>query len=206
MCTCIRARLCRYTRAHDHHCLYRYRRRKFHEVDVRGRVVLNLWRVMTDQLKLRSYSQESVVQHVLRRTLPQIPNETLTRWFWATAHHLQSDARDGPAPDPDPERGAGMSKCLGYCLERARLNLAVMAALDLVGRTSELARVFGITFTNVLFKGSQYRVESLLLRIAKSQRLLLKTMSKQQVYMCGVPRRLVRVREGLFCATENLPI
>ncbi len=41
--------------------------------------------------------------------------------------------------------------------------------LDVVGRTSELARAFGIDFFSVLVRGSQYRVESLMARLARSQ-------------------------------------
>jgi DNA polymerase zeta len=38
-----------------------------------------------------------------------------------------------------------------------------------VGRTSELARAFGIDFFSVLVRGSQYRVESLMARLAHTQ-------------------------------------
>jgi DNA polymerase zeta len=37
------------------------------------------------------------------------------------------------------------------------LNLEVLDRLDLLGRTSEMARVFGIDFFSVLNRGSQYR-------------------------------------------------
>lgn len=42
--------------------------------------------------------------------------------------------------------------------------LAIMDKLDLVGRTSEMARLFGIDFFSVLSRGSQYRVEAVMLR------------------------------------------
>ena len=41
--------------------------------------------------------------------------------------------------------------------------------MELIPRTSELARVFGIDFHSVITRGSQYRVESMLLRLCKSQ-------------------------------------
>ena len=40
-------------------------------------------------------------------------------------------------------------------LERAAANLALIDKLDVIGRTSELARVFGIDFFSVLSRGSQ---------------------------------------------------
>lgn len=50
-----------------------------------------------------------------------------------------------------------------------------------VGRTSEMARVFGIDFFSVLTRGSQYRVESLLVRLAHSQNYLCPSPSREQV-------------------------
>ena len=38
--------------------------------------------------------------------------------------------------------------------------------LDVVARTNEQAKIFGIDFQSVLFRGSQYRVESMMLRLA----------------------------------------
>lgn len=45
--------------------------------------------------------------------------------------------------------------------------------LDLVNRTAELAKTFGIDFYSVISRGSQYRVESMLARLAHTQNLLL---------------------------------
>lgn len=56
-----------------------------------------------------------------------------------------------------------------------------MEQLDLVGRTGETARAFGIDFLAVLHRGSQYRVESLMARLAHSQNYLLPSPSKEQV-------------------------
>lgn len=44
-----------------------------------------------------------------------------------------------------------------------------------------MARVFGILFYNVLFRGSQHRVESMLLRLCRSDDYLLHALSPQQV-------------------------
>eukprot|EP00966_Prymnesium_polylepis_P152868 3531159-Prymnesium_polylepis.1 len=41
--------------------------------------------------------------------------------------------------------------------------------MEVVPRTSELARVFGLDFMSVLTRGSQYRVESMLCRLARAQ-------------------------------------
>ena len=56
---------------------------------------------------------------------------------------------------------------------RARLNVALLDELDLVNRTAELAKTFGIDWHSVVSRGSQYRVESMLARLAHTQNYLL---------------------------------
>ncbi|KAL6896569.1 hypothetical protein ACP4OV_007141 [Aristida adscensionis] len=131
-------------------------------IHVGGRIVLNLWRLMRAEVKLNNYSLEAVVDEVLRRKVPLIPSKILSRWF-AT----------GP--------GRGRHRCIEYISSRARINLEMMNQLDLVNRTSELARVFGIDFFSVLSRGSQYRVESMLLRLAHTQNYLAISPGNQQV-------------------------
>lgn len=75
----------------------------------------------------------------------------------------------------------GRWRCITYIARRARLCLSLLDTLDLLGRTSELARTFGIDFFSVLSRGSQYRVESLLLRLAHSQNYLAVSPSRDQV-------------------------
>lgn len=57
----------------------------------------------------------------------------------------------------------------------------MMEQLDMTGRTGELARAFGIDFFSVLTRGSQYRVEAMMVRLAHTQNYVLPAPSKQQV-------------------------
>ncbi|KAJ7973360.1 DNA polymerase [Quillaja saponaria] len=131
-------------------------------VHVGGRVVLNVWRLMRGELKLKLYSVEAVAEAVLRRKIPSIPYKVLTKWFLS-----------GP--------GRARFRCIEYIMERAKLDLELMNQLDMVNRTSELARVFGIDFFSVLSRGSQYRVESMFLRLAHTQNYLAVSPGNQQV-------------------------
>ena len=56
-----------------------------------------------------------------------------------------------------------------YYLIRTHGNIRLMDQLDVIGRTSELARLFGIQFYEVLTRGSQFRVESIMLRLVKAR-------------------------------------
>ncbi|KAL6964779.1 DNA-directed DNA polymerase [Sarracenia purpurea var. burkii] len=152
-------------------------------VHVDGRIALNIWRLMRGELKLNMYTVEAVADAVLRRKIPYIPSKILTRWF-----------SSGP--------WQARYRCIEYVVNRAKLNLEIMNQLDMINRTSELARVFGIDFFSVLSRGSQYRVESMLLRLAHTQNYVAISPGKQQVAtqpaMECLP--LVMEPESGFCA------
>ena len=57
----------------------------------------------------------------------------------------------------------------------------VVETMELVARTSELARVFGIDFFSVLNRGSQYRVESMLSRLGRTQGATMPSPDKERV-------------------------
>lgn len=52
---------------------------------------------------------------------------------------------------------------------------------------SEFARVFGVDFASVMFRGSQYKVESFMFRIAKPESFVMVSPSKQQVGLQNAP-------------------
>ncbi|GMI88783.1 recovery protein 3 [Hibiscus trionum] len=131
-------------------------------VHVGGRIVLNVWRLMRSEVKLNMYTTEAVAESVLRRKIPAIPYKVLTKWFSSGCTRARY-------------------RCVEYVIERAKLNLEIMIQLDMINRTSELARVFGIDFFSVLSRGSQYRVESMFLRLAHTQNYLAISPGKQQV-------------------------
>ncbi|GAU11517.1 hypothetical protein TSUD_345070 [Trifolium subterraneum] len=131
-------------------------------VHVGGRIVLNLWRLIRGEVKLNLYSVEAVAEAVLRRKIPSLNHKVLTKWF-----------SSGP--------GKARYQCIKYVMDRAKLNLEISNQLDMVNRTSELARVFGIDFFSVLSRGSQYRVESMFLRLAHTQNYVAISPGNQQV-------------------------
>lgn len=141
-------------------------------IHVTGRVVINLWRVLRAELKLQSYTLESCAHAVLRRRLPTFPAKVLSRW-----------ARGGPSGgDGEGSRGVHLRwRAIRHAASRAGVAAQMMEQLDLVARTSEQARIFGIDFFSVLSRGSQYRVESMLLRLAHTQNFVMLSPSKEQV-------------------------
>ncbi|KAM0649112.1 hypothetical protein ACHAO3_005952 [Verticillium nonalfalfae] len=131
-------------------------------IRVTGRHMINVWRAMRGELNLLQYSMENVVWHLLHRRIPHYSWSTLTKWYKSGMH------RD-------------MSKLLRYYLSRTRLDIDIIEANELIPRTSEQARLLGVDFFSVFSRGSQYKVESIMFRIAKPENFILVSPSRQQV-------------------------
>lgn len=67
-----------------------------------------------------------------------------------------------------------------YYLERCCSNFSLLDKLNVIGRTSEFSRLYGIEFENVANRGSQYKVESMMLRLAKPANFIAVSPSVQQ--------------------------
>ncbi|KAL4267165.1 DNA polymerase [Pleurotus pulmonarius] len=129
---------------------------------VAGRHVLNVWRIMRGELSLNMYSFENVVFNVLRRRVPQYSRATLTSWF------------NSPS-------AARMSKLLDYFVGRTSMVLEILEVSQIVTKTSEFARVFGVDFFSVITRGSQFKVESFMFRLGKPENFVFLSPSKIDV-------------------------
>ncbi|KAL1968027.1 hypothetical protein VTN77DRAFT_2156 [Rasamsonia byssochlamydoides] len=129
---------------------------------VTGRHMINIWRAMRSELNLLQYTMENVVFHLLHRRIPHYPFKDLTAWY------KSSKPRD-------------VMKVIEYYVSRAQMDLEILEANELIPRTSEQARLLGIDFFSVFSRGSQFKVESLMFRIAKPENFMLISPSKKQV-------------------------
>ena len=127
-----------------------------------GRHMINIWRAMRGELNLLQYTMENVVFHLLHRRVPHYTYQDLTRWFKA-----------GKPND--------LAKVLDYYISRVQLDLEILEQNELIPRTSEQARLLGVDFFSVFSRGSQFKVESLMFRIAKPESYLLPSPSRKQV-------------------------
>jgi DNA polymerase zeta len=131
-------------------------------VRITGRHTINIWRAMRSELNLLQYTMENVVYHLVHRRIPHYSFATLTRWY-------QSD------------RPRDLAKVLDYFMSRTRMDLEILEANELIPRTSEQARLLGVDFFSVFSRGSQFKVESLMFRIAKPESFVLVSPSRKQV-------------------------
>ncbi|PWN52328.1 putative catalytic subunit of DNA polymerase zeta UPR-1 [Violaceomyces palustris] len=129
---------------------------------ITGRHVLNIWRLMKSELTLNLYSFENVCFHLLHKRVPKFSHATLTSWYRSGIPEL-------------------VARTLRYLVERVELVLDMIQESDLVLRTAEFARIYGIDFFSVISRGSQFKVESIMLRIAKPESFILISPNRSQV-------------------------
>lgn len=113
------------------------------ETKLCGRILLDVWRLMRSEIALTSYTFENMIFHVLHRRVPFHTHVDLTSWYRDLSSRWI---------------------VLEYYLERVNGTMELLDQLDLIGRTSEMAKLIGIQFYEVLSRGSQFRVESMMLR------------------------------------------
>lgn len=131
-------------------------------IRVTGRHMINIWRAMRGELNLLQYTMENVVFHILHRRIPHYPFSDLTSWY------TSNTPKD-------------LAKVIEYFVSRVQIDLEILEANELVPRTSEQARLLGVDFFSVFSRGSQFKVESLMFRIAKPENFLLVSPSRRQV-------------------------
>jgi DNA polymerase zeta len=131
-------------------------------IRVTGRHTINIWRAMRGELNLLQYTMENVVYHLLHQRIPHYAFRDLTRWY------KSKNPRD-------------LAKVIEYFSTRVQLDLEILEANELVPRTSEQARLLGVDWFSVISRGSQFKVESLMFRIAKPENFILVSPSRRQV-------------------------
>lgn len=178
---------------------------------VTGRHVLNAWRIMRSEQPLTSYTLSNVAFHVLQQRwfIHWHPDHKLT-WFsripWYSTATL-SRWYDSPAP-------IHMVMLLRYLMTCACTTLHILEATETIFKTAygakqltsfderfahgnfrEFARIFGVDFYSVISRGSQFKVESFMFRIAKPENFLLPSPSRNDVCTCT---RLLNLQTEIF--------
>lgn len=132
-------------------------------IKINGRHVLNIWRLLKSELSLTSYTVENVCFHTLHQNFPKFLNQTLSRWIQQGQYHDRL-------------------MLFRYHKERIDIIMRIIDMQEFVLRNVEQSRLIGVDFYSNFYRGSQYKVESILLRIAKAENLLLNSPSKTDVH------------------------
>lgn len=131
-------------------------------IRVTGRHMINIWRAMRGELNLLQYTMENVVFQLCHRRIPHYPFRDLTSWY-------------------NSDKPRDLAKVVDYYTSRVQLDLEILEQNELIPRTSEQARLLGVDFFSVFSRGSQFKVESLMFRIAKPENFILPSPSRKQV-------------------------
>ncbi|AAZ13094.1 DNA polymerase zeta catalytic subunit, putative [Trypanosoma brucei brucei TREU927] len=115
---------------------------------VAGRIIVDLSKYLRKYLQLPSTTLQMVYKKLFNSSLPFFTDVALTRMYCAGE--------------------AGMQRVfMSILLTRVVAPHRIAQHLHFFTRTAEFARMFGILFSEVLTRGSQYRVEATLHRMAK---------------------------------------
>ncbi|TFK77090.1 hypothetical protein BDN72DRAFT_890866 [Pluteus cervinus] len=140
----------------------RWGSRNSSNLKVTGRHVFNAWRLMRSEQNFTSHTFEHVAFHLLHKRFPWYSASTLTEMYSSSV----------------PRHTASL---LQYFVDRTCGTLDILEKSDIVTKTAEFARVFGVDFFSVISRGSQFKVESFMLRIAKPESFVLLSPSKTDV-------------------------
>lgn len=117
-----------------------------------GRLVFAGWKIVAEEVKHPNYSyQPAVFAAVMNKRIPQHDDLLLTQWY---------------------SSGCARWRVLFHRLNQAVATLLLFDALDIIGRAGEAARLSGVEFSQSFpgIRGSQYKVEGVLLRALQSLR------------------------------------
>ncbi|KAK8869691.1 hypothetical protein IAR55_000259 [Kwoniella newhampshirensis] len=135
---------------------------------VAGRHILNIWRICRSEVNLNQYTFENVVFHILHQRVPHYSPANLTAlWKSKVPGHAH--------------------RVLKYFFQRVVIDIEIVDQAEIITKNAEFARVFGVDFASVMFRGSQFKVESFMFRIAKPESFVLVSPSKQQVGLQNAP-------------------
>lgn len=134
-----------------------YGTRESHEVNMEGRVNIDVMQVVQRDHKLSSYSLNAVSAHFLKEQKEDVH------------HSIITDLQNG---NSDTRRRLAV-----YCLKDAFLPLRLLQCLMIVPNYTEMARVTGVPIPFLLSRGQQIKVISQLLRKTRSKDLLVPTVS-----------------------------
>jgi DNA polymerase elongation subunit (family B) len=135
-----------------------------------GRIFLNVWRIMRKTLGTTSYTIENAVFHICHQRIPYFKNSVLKEWYLKSPLYRW--------------------RVLRQVLDRTKWNLMLLDNTDTIHQTWEFAQVYGMDFYSVLTRGSQFRVESILLRLAQPENFLMFSPGREQVQNMDAPECL----------------
>ncbi|KAM0755963.1 hypothetical protein T439DRAFT_295975 [Meredithblackwellia eburnea MCA 4105] len=127
-----------------------------------GRHVFSIWRVLKADNQLLQNSFEHVAWSILKQRTPHFSYDTLSHWSASELPHQ-------------------FARVFSYWINRVEMDIELLEEAETITQNSEMARVYGVDFKSVRLRGSQFRVEAVMFRIAKPESFLLLSSTREEV-------------------------
>ncbi|RWS01642.1 DNA polymerase delta catalytic subunit-like protein [Dinothrombium tinctorium] len=150
--------------------------------NISGRVQIDMLNVMQRDFKLRSYKLDDVAQSFLKEQKEDVHFFQIRDLFF----------------ESDKSRG----KLASYCSKDALLPLKLLEKLMVIVKNVEMARVTGISMSEVLSRGQQVRIMSQLLRKCKSRDMVIPRVAKNSNIQKYVGAYVIEPKKNFY----NVPI
>lgn len=141
---------------------------------VHGRISMNLWRIYRDEIMLKSYTLSEIYKYYFQINVAEFSNEVLIKM-------IHND----------------FETFLQYISASMDHICDLTIKTPFLVKSIEFSRLFGIDLFSTLTRGSQYRVESILISAAHSENYILRTPTEADV-------RLMRAPQGLPLTMEPI--
>ena len=128
-------------------------------IKIVGRHMLNIWRILRKELNLLSYTIENIVYQVLHKRIPHFSYRSLSE-MWQTDN---------------------FDVVINYWKSRIDFNIQLLGNIDVLPKITEQARLIGIDFYSVIYRGSQFKVESIMGRITRSENYIMLSPTRKEV-------------------------
>jgi DNA polymerase zeta len=129
-------------------------------VKINGRVVINLWKIISHEVNLTNYDFDNVCFHLLKKREARFDFDTLTQWW----------------------QKSQFAHVTNHLLGKLQGMFSILDTMNFIHRDINMANVYGIDYESVMTRGSQFRVEAILSKISKSQDTLLLSATPEQVH------------------------
>ncbi|KAL8270808.1 hypothetical protein Esti_005282 [Eimeria stiedai] len=153
---------------------------------VSGRLVLEAWRLLQREIKLHHSDLNGVASEVLGFISPTVPS-AFSAALWQQAQQARRRARMQQQQQQQQLQREELwalktiAATLLHVMNRVDLTLRLLDWSEVIPRTCELARLYGCCLHAALTRGSQFKVENVLIRATKKLHAVLVSPSKRQV-------------------------
>lgn len=128
-------------------------------IKITGRHVINLWRILKSESKLESFSLENFTYHLLHKRIPKFSNDYIYKNWRTKKYNLVAS----------------------YNILKIHVCIDMVESLSVIPKIAEQARITGVDFYSVIYRGSQFKVESLFSRISRRENYIMYSPHRKNV-------------------------